>query len=264
MSNPYIQFELDAAKKATTLASALRISLSTAMGGLARMWLHVYGADKADTVSAFYLRSFFEVDDANRVGEALVELGFVEQIEGSTTWRVRGAGRYTRITEVRREAGRRGAAKTNSRSAIAAANDHQAPAIAAAKPTNERQKSGKTAPDPASARQLPAPASPEAAGSRQLPRQNPSTGRQNAETPRQKTALDPRSEISLPSGEREISEIGRSPTRAHERRPPPDGVGAVLAERVREEPPQAPPPRILPGSPEWEANKAASKAAGWE
>jgi hypothetical protein len=87
VSNPYIQFELDAAKKAPTLASALGVSVSVAFGGLTRMWLHVY-TERVETVSSFYLRSFFEADPA-LVGEALVELGFALKVDAST-WRVRG------------------------------------------------------------------------------------------------------------------------------------------------------------------------------
>ena len=111
MSNPFVQFELDAEKKAPTLASALRIHVSTAFGGLVRMWLHVYN-NKTETITAFYLRSFFDADTV-LVGEALVELGFAEQVE-ATTWRVKGASRYTRLSDARSEAGKKGAAKTNA------------------------------------------------------------------------------------------------------------------------------------------------------
>lgn len=245
MSNPFIQFELDAAKKAPTLASALRISLSTAMGGLVRMWLHIYGADKAMTVSAFYLRSFFEVDDAARVGEALVELKFAEQID-SATWRVKGAGRYTRLAETRREAGRKGAAVTNSRSANAAAKLASESASAAANDhddaANGRQTVGKAGSGSASA----------AANGRQTADsggKRSANDRQNPEKGRQKTALDPRSEISPPTGERDISD-GRSSSRA-EAGPPPSGAGTAAQGEEGAKPEKPPRPKLVEGTPEY-------------
>lgn len=253
MSKPFIQFELDAAKKAPTLASALRISLSTAMGGLTRMWLHVYEG-KTDTVTAFYLRSFFEVDHAI-AGEALVELGFAVAIN-PTTWQVKGAGRYKRLSEVRSEAGRKGAAKTNGRSAIAAANDHDGSAIVDHDDEGDRQNPANVAHGSASGRQVPRQASGKTP---KEPTSAAANERQNPEKGRQKAALEPIG--SLSKREREPyarMDAGEAPSQPAPRGARSEGAGRHRANGVRyanDEP--------EPGTPEWDAAVARSKAEGW-
>lgn len=215
MSNPYVQVELDALKKAPLLASALGVQLRDAVGGLTLMWAHVY-TEKVDTITAFYLRVFFGVDAA-LVAEALEQLGFVDRLD-ATTWRVRGAGRYTRLSEVRSEAGRKGAAKTNARSASAAANTGEESASAAAN-------------DPDAA------ASDHAPTGRQVPRQTfgkdhheaalaAANGRQNGNEDRQKTALEPIADIASPTEKQSSTPRVRAPTPAPARKepehPPPD------------------------------------------
>lgn len=217
MSNPYIQFELDAAKKAPLLASALGIQLREAVGGLTLMWLHIYGSGKGDEVNAFFLRVFFGVDGAV-AGEALVELGFVEPIDANV-WRVRGASRYTRLSEKRAEAGRKGADSTNAkRSANAAAKPRDGSAIAEESSANGRQTVGKTD-ERASLPRKTVGKTPE---NDVLPRQSSANGRQTAENGRQKAALDPRSEISSLSGKRDLGDREFS-ARARKAGPPPDG-----------------------------------------
>lgn len=247
MSNPYIQFELDAAKKAPILASALGIQLREAMGGLALMWLHVYGAEKGDVVTGFFLRSFFGAAP-DLVGEALVELGFAEQID-ATTWRVRGAGRYTRLSDVRREAGRKGAAKTNGQRgeqpAIAAANGRQNAESVGKRSANGRQTGGASEPAEASHR----PEQPfgkvdfAAANARQKVGKNDG----EAVLPRQKAALDPRSEIRDLNTENEHTLSGDSelPPRARAYEPP----------APTPKPPPAPPPPklVLESLARWQA-----------
>lgn len=201
MSNPYVQFELDAAKKAPLLASALGIQIREAIGGLALMWLHAYGSECAATatVSPFYLRTFFGVDGAV-VADALAELGFLELVAPST-WRIRGAGRYTKLSEKRQEAGRKGAEVTNARRKVAAAN-------ADGKPVLPQQKPGKTT----FADRL----------------------------PRQKTALEPIADRSLPTGERSTRHedaVERDPSPAS---PDGAGAVAPEAPWV-EPPPEPPP-----------------------
>lgn len=118
MSNPFIQVEIDAAKRAPHLASALGIHIREAMGGLTLMWLHVYG-EKVTEITAFYLQVFFGVDGA-KAGEALVELRFLERV-GDSAWRVRGSGRYRRLSEKRQAAGRKGGqASAEARTAVQA------------------------------------------------------------------------------------------------------------------------------------------------
>lgn len=252
MSSPYIQVEIDAAKKAPTLASALGISLREAMGGLTLMWLHIYGAGKGDTVTAFYLRTFFGVDPA-LVSEALIELGFVERLS-STEWRVKGAGRYTRLTDARREAGRKGAAATNGkRSASAAANVEDGRQV----PTKPRQRSANVRQVPPEVAHEPASAAANIEDGRQVPRQNPENGRQKA-------ALDPRSDISSPTGKRDIGSENAAPVGVPlQPLPPPAGGAAGGTTKPSEEgssanrsgnakPPKPPrPPKPVEGTPEY-------------
>lgn len=221
MSSPYVQVELDALKKAPFLASALGIQLREAVGGLTLMWAHVY-SERNDVVSAMYLRAFFGCDHA---GEALEGFGFVTA-HGSG-WRVKGAGRYTRLAEVRAEAGRKGAAKTNGqKSANAAAkgrqngglpNDRSAPseegegsAIAAA---NGRQKSAKVGFADSLPRQK---AALEPIADSSVP-----TG-QNIINARMNTCAggDPEPALGAPAGSPYASPVGQEPSAA---RPPDHG-----------------------------------------
>lgn len=153
MSNPYIQFELDAAKKAPLLASALGLQIRDVFGGLTMMWLHAYS--EGDVVTLFLLRSFFGCDGA-LAAEGLVELGFIEAID-ARSWRVKGAGRYTRLAEIRRAAGVKGrekqlaeAGSTGGRAGHAGQNvdlPGQTPGKTPETDTLPGQDSGKTDPD---------------------------------------------------------------------------------------------------------------------
>lgn len=167
MSSPYIQVELDALKKAPLLASVLGIQMREAIGGMALMWAHVY-TEKTDLVAGFYLRAFFGVDEG-KCAEALRELGFIDPVDGDE-WRVRGAGRYTRITEIRRAAGRKGGqasaqAKAGFAQASAQANGHKhgakpSPRADSSSPTGKKnyRKNERSVDAPSS------PASPDGAG----------------------------------------------------------------------------------------------------
>lgn len=249
MSSPYVQVEIDAIKKAALLASALGVQLREAVGGLTLMWAHIYGEGRSSVVTAFYLRTFFGVD-GGLVAEALVELGFLESCDGG--WRVKGAGRYTRLAEVRREAGRKGAEVTNrQKSANAAAKVGKRSANA----DSEEASDGTDEP--------PTSIENDASDGRQLPAKGPSkVGKCRGKTsendvlPRQKAALDPRSDISPPTGEREISEIGRSSRATSEPAPPPDGGRAevdhgAMAPKADPPPPRPDRPTAVYGTPEW-------------
>lgn len=194
MSNPYIQFELDAAKKAPTLASALGVSVSVAFGGLTRMWLHVY-TERVDTVSSFYLRSFFEADSA-LVGEALVELGFALKVDAST-WQVRGSGRYTRISEDRREAGRKGGKTTVERGAERQANGRFGQAK-----TKQTPSASKQTPSNPSKQNHEVP-SKDQATTKQTPSATVETSKQTLSKTKQNQALEPITDISSPTGKRD-------------------------------------------------------------
>ena len=221
MSNPYVQFELDAAKKAPLLASALGVQLREAVGGLTLMWLHIYGSGKGDQVNGFFLRTFFGVDGAV-AGEALTELGFLEVL-GPGLWRVRGASRYTRLSEKRSDAGRKGAETTNAkRSASAAANGGNGSANGRQTAATGRQTVGKTQVAESLPRQDAGKPTEDGVLPRQVSASAAANERQTAEKGRQKAALDPRSDISSPTGKRDIGDRSIS-ARAREAGPPPDG-----------------------------------------
>ena len=193
------------------------------------MWAHIYGEGRSSVVTAFYLRTFFGVDGV-LVAEALVELGFLESADGG--WRVRGAGRYTRLAEVRREAGRKGAEVTN----------RQKSANAAAKP-GKRSASADSDAGPDEAKE-------EACDGRQLPAKGPAkVGKCRGKTeetdvlPRQKAALDPRSDMSSLSGKTD---------HAHESAvsaPPQPGPGGAGQGRTQIQQPDTAPAAMSPDPP---------------
>lgn len=260
MSKPYVQVELDALKKAALVSSALGIQMREAVGGLVLMWAHIYGG--GGDVNAFYLRTFFGVD-GQQVGEALVQLGFLEpSSEYGDAWRVKGAGRYTRITEIRRAAGVAGRqkqlGKTNAES------------------DTSGQKSGKRG----FAHGLPGQTPGKSGEVEVLPGQTPGKSDAKGVLPGQKRALEPR-DLSLYERERDLEHVAAVEV-ARQRRPSPTGGGAARSTerseaaasepgrrklrhreptpRVRDEP--KPVPKY--GTPEWDEAVAESKRNGWE
>ena len=217
MSNPFIQVELDALKRAPLLASVLGIQLREAIGGLTLMWAHVY-QEKVETVSAFYLRAFFGTDAA----EALVELGFIEPLEGGA-WRVRGAGRYTRLASTRSEAGRKGGqASAQAKAGFAQANVKQTPSKPQA---NETEDEGSVAPE--TVKQTPSKSQANAGFAQ-------ANVKQNAPNTEQKQALEPRAEGSLSESQKGST----PPAPVHARKgpepveqPPPDARVLVALAR---------------------------------
>lgn len=252
MSNPYVQVELDALKKAALVSSALGIQIREAVGGLVLMWAHIYGGGGA--VTAFYLRTFFGVDGAV-VAEALVELGFLEPSGDDGTWRVKGAGRYTRLAEIRREAGRAGRQKQLGKTDVVTDTSGQ-------NPGKQRFAHG-----------LPGQTPGKSAESEFLPGPTPGKSDEGGVLPGQKRALEPR-DLSLYERERDLENVGPVEG-ARKRRLPPDGGGATrTTERSERGPvprrPKRPPrPREvveavpMPGTPEWDEAVAESKRRGW-
>ncbi len=96
----FIQVELKVIEvHAPALARAMGVDTAQVVGSLALLW-HRCWSTKSDSVLPLELRGFFPHPDA---GPLLAAFGFLEDAGG--TWRVRGAERYLRITEQRREAG---------------------------------------------------------------------------------------------------------------------------------------------------------------
>lgn len=218
MSNPFIQVELDALKKAPLLASVLGIQLREAIGGLTLMWAHVY-QEKVEAVSAFYLRAFFGLDG---VAEALVELGFIDPAEGGS-WRVRGAGRYTRLASTRSEAGRKGGqASAQAKAGFAQANAKQTPSKHQA---NETQDEASAAPE--TVKQAPSKSQANTGFAQANVKQNDS----NTE---QKQALEPRAEGSLSESQKGSTPPAPAPVHARKgpvEQPPPDARVLVALAR---------------------------------
>lgn len=100
---PYIAYDLDALNEAPNLARAGGITEDAAVAGLVRMWAACFRA-KTDTVDRTRLPAFFgSVTD--QLVTALLASGFLESTDNG--FRVRGAERYLRISEARKEGGRK-------------------------------------------------------------------------------------------------------------------------------------------------------------
>lgn len=95
----YIAFELDALNVARDVGAAASIAEERVTHGLLRMWAWCF-REKTDTVEAIQVQGFFGV----AAGPALVAFGFLEST--GSTYRVRGAERYLRVTEARQKAGK--------------------------------------------------------------------------------------------------------------------------------------------------------------
>lgn len=104
----YIAFELDALNKVPHVAMAAGLRAADISHGLLMLWSHCF-REEVDHVSDRQLVGFF---GTKGVGEALASFDFLEaDIDRDGWWRVRGAGRYLRLRESRREGGRKGRAK---------------------------------------------------------------------------------------------------------------------------------------------------------
>jgi hypothetical protein len=101
---PYLAFDLDALNAAPNVARAAGITEDAAIAGLARMWAWCF-REEADRVRSGHVAGFFGTMDGDRIGFALSTFGFLES--DGESWRVKGADRYLRLKEARREGGRR-------------------------------------------------------------------------------------------------------------------------------------------------------------
>ena len=99
----YIAFDLDALNKAPAAARSAGVREEDIIAGLVRMWAWCF-REKVEHIEATQLRGHFGAE----VGPALVAFGYLE-VDGER-WRVRGADRYLRISNQRKQAGRARAA----------------------------------------------------------------------------------------------------------------------------------------------------------
>lgn len=104
MSN-YIAFELDALNMVPDVANAAGLPAGDVAHGLLKLWAWCF-RNETDVATTTHLLGFFGKPTA----PALEAFGFLEPLD-STTWRVRGAERYLRVTAGRRKGGL--AAKAN-------------------------------------------------------------------------------------------------------------------------------------------------------
>lgn len=98
---PYLAVELDALNAAPSVARMGGIHEDAAIAGLLRMWAYCFRLE-TDRVSTGIIAGHFG-GDGPRVAVALAEFGFLEAQEDG--WRVRGADRYLRLKEARRQGG---------------------------------------------------------------------------------------------------------------------------------------------------------------
>lgn len=118
---PYIAYDLDALDVAPHVARASGISDDAAVAGNARLWAWCWKA-KTDLVTAAHLAGFY---GSTKVGEAMVAFGFLEA--AGESFRVKGAGKYLRISEARSKGGK-----------AASANLRQGPSVPAPPPADSR------------------------------------------------------------------------------------------------------------------------------
>lgn len=106
----YIAFDLDALNVARDVGAAAGIPEERITHGLLRMWAWCF-REKTEHVTNTHVRGFFGADCVG----TLSAFGFLAQAEGfdcatDTTYRVRGAERYLRVSEARSKAGKARAA----------------------------------------------------------------------------------------------------------------------------------------------------------
>ena len=109
---------------APALSRALGLDLPATVGALTLLWHRCWVA-KTDRIGTLELRGFFAHPEAAAL---MAAFGFLEP-GGDSTWRVKGAERYLRITEQRRRAGAaRAAGATRSAGRFAGPDTSGAPA----------------------------------------------------------------------------------------------------------------------------------------
>lgn len=238
----YIQVEFDAHNKANAIATAAKIGRQWVIAGLVDMWAYCF-REQTDIVSGVLIVGFF----SEPVGPVLEAFGFLERVT-ETTWRVKGMGRYTSLSEKRRKAGQKGG---------------QATQAARPEESSKTERSANESNDNAQANQANggfAQASLKQKGAKDAICQASAQakGVANAKTGKQNQALDPRSDISLPSGERDIYAREASASAPSEPALGGAGKGAGKAQRAR-------PPTPRYGTPEYAAAEALGhwQLLGW-
>ena len=104
----YIQVELDAFNTFPLIARATGLPVEIVSHGMLSLWAHCY-RHKVEEVRPLELRGLF--GPCKDLAEVLEAFNFVEPMPNGSL-RVRGVGRYERVNEARREAGRKGGLKS--------------------------------------------------------------------------------------------------------------------------------------------------------
>lgn len=110
MAKPYIQFTLHAIDMVPILARSTGASFEIIFTGLGMMWQHCY-RQKVNVIRVPELRGFF--GPVAGIADALVAHGFLEDL--GDRMRVKGMDRYSRLSETRADAGRKGGKATQTR-----------------------------------------------------------------------------------------------------------------------------------------------------
>lgn len=180
----HIQYELDALNAATAIANVAKLGRQWVVAGLADMWAHCFRSH-TDEVSDMQLAGFF----SEPIGPVLEGFGFLERV-GDGRWRVKGTGRYVSLSEKRKAAGSKGGKATQ-----ASSKTPPKPASEAGFTEAKSSKGGFAQANDKQTTHEPAVAS----ASKQA------TGQANGENAGANQALKPRSDISPPTGERDIN-----------------------------------------------------------
>lgn len=106
----FIQVELDAMNLYPRVAMMAGIGVEHVHKGFNELWAHCYRT-KSDAIPAAMLAGFFP--NAERALAALVSCGFIEVMSEGATLRIKGTGRYSRVS--RSEAGRKGGQVTTAK-----------------------------------------------------------------------------------------------------------------------------------------------------
>lgn len=235
----YVTYELDAINKVPLVANAAGCDACKVGWGLAQLWAYCF-RETTDVVSDKQLVGIFGV---KHLGEHLADFDFLEALEDGR-WRVRGADRYLRIKEARREGGRKGGQRTQERKRDGQAELKQTEALKSLPATADRGVQAQPKQNPSS---------------KSLPelKQNPSS--KSLSELKQKQALSPITEV--PSKEGTSCDASERPV---EVAPP---SAPLTARSVARAPPtNGKRTRLQPGTPEWEdAVKRDDWAAlGWD
>lgn len=102
---PYLSFDLDALRRVPKVAAAAGVEAGLICYGLLQLWEEAWRSKKT-TATFTHLRAFFPGAKPDALADALELFGFVEK-QGPSTFRIRGAERYLRISKARSEGGKK-------------------------------------------------------------------------------------------------------------------------------------------------------------